>query len=143
MSVVFNRILLLACVCASLVLTGCLGKDMTAEIGPQVDMDVAERAPGSLDFDVIDYRWSYFNDGAHIRIKGTARNNSTAAYQSVTLQGVLYDQKGRLVAHGTSYLAPTYLKPGATGDFEIVGIAARRSGVTNTRLVTNCRTTGY
>ncbi len=137
----FRKLPPLFCLCAALVLAGCVGGGAARRDGiPPDGAAVSERAAGSLGFDVLDYNWTYLNEGAHIRIKGRVRNSSGEAFQAVILQGLLYDQRGRLVARGASYIVPTYLKPGAVGEFEIVTAAARDSGVASTRLVTDCQT---
>lgn len=131
----------LLCLCLSLsfFMSGCAAPGGPPVAALDANINIAERAPGSLEFDVMEYSWTYLNNGAHIRIRGTVRNTSAKTAQSVTLLGALYDQNGRLVASGTSYVAPTYLKPGAVGEFEITGVARRDSGVRNTRLVSNCQ----
>ncbi len=138
----FGKILPLFCFCAALVLAGCVGGPGLRAEAPPAGLNVSERAAGSLAFDVLEYNWAYLNDGAHIRIRGRVRNSSEEAFQAVILEGLLYDQRGRLVARGGSYIVPTYLKPGAVGEFEIITVAGRDSGVANTRLVSDCRTRG-
>lgn len=139
----FRNICLLMCLALAFIISGCVASSAPYEPELASGLNVAERAPGSLGLDVLEYSWTFLNDGAHIRVRGTVRNNSGAPFQSVTLHAMLYDQKERLLARGSSYIAPTYLKPGAVGDFEFVTVASRDSGIRNTRLVSNCQTSGF
>ena len=94
------------------------------------------RADGSLPVDAVDYQWYYFNNGAHIRVLGKARNNGAEPLQAVTFKAVIYDENGRPMAEGSCFLSPTFLAPGAEADFEIVGLPSRTSGIQYINLVT-------
>ncbi|MDR1576695.1 MAG: FxLYD domain-containing protein [Deltaproteobacteria bacterium] len=98
--------------------------------------DTAELGPGSLKVEVVTYQWLMINGGTHIKVAGTVVNNTGKRLQSVTLNGVLHDQKGQPIAFGSSYVYPAYLSPGAEGTFEFVGLNKRERGLKNTRLVT-------
>ncbi len=133
-------LLAIALLLTAALLAGC--GSHVASGGPLMggEMDFAERAPGSLAVDVLDYNWAYVNNGAHIRIMGRALNSSGEPLQAVVLNAALYDDRGRLLAQGSSYITPTYLKPGAMGEFEFITAARREGRVARTRLETNCRT---
>lgn len=102
---------------------------------------LAVRAPESLPIDVVEYTWTFFNSGRHIRITGQVRNNSDQAHQSVTLELALVDEKGGVVAKGQTLVFPAYLRPGAEGAFELVGMALSAGrNLPAGRLLTTART---
>jgi hypothetical protein len=105
---------------------------------PPTDRDIAHVGPGSLKIDVANYQWSYINGNTHIRVTGNVINNTGQNVQSVTLSGILYDQDGTPIAYGTSYIYPTFMRPGGQGSFEFVGLTRRERGLKFTRLVTVC-----
>jgi len=84
--------------------------------------NLAVRAPESLSIDVLEYTWTFFNFGRHLRITGRVRNNSDQAHQSVTLVLTLMDEKGGIVAKGQTLVFPAYLPPGGEGAFELVNM---------------------
>lgn len=98
----------------------------------------AERLPDSLPIDVVEYTWTFFNYGDHIRLSGRVRNNSAEAYQAVSIQATLLDEVGATVAQGRAYVYPAYLRPGAEGSFEFVDMPQRSGGqnLPNGRLTT-------
>lgn len=114
----------------------CLNMATTKPVQPAIEENVAERSPDSLAIDVVDFDWAYFNDGHHLRVVGSVRNNTGAPIQAVTLRCVLYDEMGRPIGHGESYLAPTYLPEGAEGSFEITIMPSRTKSIRHIRLVT-------
>ena len=102
----------------------------------------AVRSPGSLPIDVVEYTWTFFNKGRHIRITGQARNNSDQVHQAVTLELTLTDEKGALVAKGQTLIFPAYLRPGATGEFELMSMVTTTGrNLPDGRLLTTARTT--
>ncbi|MDR1922069.1 MAG: FxLYD domain-containing protein [Candidatus Adiutrix sp.] len=121
---------LFACGCA---------RTIAGEKRAPIDSDVSEMAPGGLEIMVMDFSWTYFNEGVHMRIAGTVRNNTGQPQQAVMLSAVLYDERGTPSAQGTSYVTPTYLPVGAQGRFEIVAMPARND-IKHARLVYSCRT---
>lgn len=114
----------------------CLGMATAKPVKPAIEENVAERAPDSLAIDVVDFDWTYFNDGYHLKLSGTVRNNTGAPIQAVTLGCTLYDEVGRPVGRGESYLSPTYLPDGSEGSFEITIMPSRTKGIQHIRLVT-------
>lgn len=128
--VLFSLLLLLAAAPA------CLNMATTKPVKPAIEENTAERAPESLAIDVVDFEWAYFNDGYHLKLDGTVRNNTGAPIQAVTLGCTLYDEMGRPVGYGESYLAPTYLPEGAEGSFDITIMPSRTKGIQHIRLVT-------
>ena len=117
----------------------CLGMSTAKPVKPVIEEDVAERAPDSLAIDVVDFNWNYFNDGFHMKLNGTVRNNTGAPIQAVTLVCTLYDEEGRPVGHGESYLSPTYLPVEGEGDFDITIMPSRTKGIKHIRLVTRAK----
>jgi hypothetical protein len=119
---------------------GC-GQSLSAPGGAKgpTDTDIAETGPGSLPVDVLDYTWSYISNNTGVRISGTVINSSGKPIQGVNLLCVLYDQKGNPIASGDTFVAPTYLKPGARGTFDLLANIKKTSGLTATRLVTVAR----
>jgi hypothetical protein len=108
-----------------------------AQPGPAaLTENITTRAEGSLPVDVLDYQWSYFNNGAHIRVIGRVRNNGAEPLQAVTFKAAIHDENGRFMAEGACFLYPTFLSPGGEADFEIVGLPARTSGIRFINLVT-------
>ena len=102
----------------------------------------AVRAPESLAIDVVEYTWTFFNKERHIRITGSARNNSGQAYQSVALGLTLTDEKGEVVARGQTLIFPAYLRPGGEGTFEMVNLVTSTGrNLPAGRLLTTARTT--
>ena len=79
----------------------------------------AVRSPDSLAIDVVEYTWTFYNNGRHIRITGQVRNNSDQVHQSVTLELTLADERGEAVAKGQTLVFPAYLRPGGIGEFEL------------------------
>ncbi|MDR2945688.1 MAG: FxLYD domain-containing protein [Candidatus Adiutrix sp.] len=131
----FARLLPLAVMLV--MMAGCLGGlPTTAPVKPVIDSDVALRVPETLALDVVNFTWAYLNGGGHMRFTGTVRNNTGAPVQAVTFSAVAYDEAGRPVGQGDSFLAPTYLPEGAEGSFEITVMPARTSGVQHIRLET-------
>jgi len=84
----------------------------------------AVRSPESLPLDVVEYTWTFFNSGRHLRLTGRVRNNSDQACQSVTLELSLADEIGKVVAQGQTHVFPAYLPPGAEGTFELVSLVS-------------------
>ena len=80
----------------------------------------ALRGENSLPVDVVEYTWTFFNYGHHLRLTGRVRNNSAEAYQAVALRTALLDETGAAVVQGTANVYPTYLRPGGEGSFELV-----------------------
>jgi len=114
----------------------CLGMSTAKPVKPPIEENVAEREPDTLAVEVVDFSWNYINDGYHLRLSGTVRNNSGAPVQAVTLKCMLYDEVGRPLGYSESYLAPTYLPDGAEGTFEVTVMPSRTRGVEHVRLVT-------
>ena len=104
----------------------------------------AVRSPESLPIDVLEYTWTFFNHGRHLRLVGLVRNNSDRPYQAVTLKLTLEDERGNVVAKGQTYAHPAYLRPGAEGSFELVSMTILTGrNLPAGRLVTTALTTGY
>ena len=116
--------------------TACLGMSTAKPVKPAIEENVSEREPDTLAVDVVDFDWNYFNDGYHLRLRGTVRNNSGAPVQAVTLKCQLYDEVGRPLGYSESYLSPTYLPDGGEGSFEITIMPSRTKGIQHVRLVT-------
>jgi len=101
----------------------------------------AVRSPESLPLDVVEYTWTFFNSGRHIRLTGRVRNNSGQAQQSVTLELTLADEIGKVVAKGQTHVFPAYLPPGSEGVFELVGLVSTAGrNLPAGRLLTTART---
>ncbi|MDR1297145.1 MAG: FxLYD domain-containing protein [Deltaproteobacteria bacterium] len=134
----FPRLAVLAAL--ALTLAGC--PQMISVPGARqapTNVDIPETGPGSLPVDVMEYSWEYLNGNTHVKISGTVANSSPGPIQGVNLYATLYDQGGTAIAYGETYVAPTYLAPGARGTFEFVALIKKPSGVTATRLVTVAR----
>jgi hypothetical protein len=97
-------------------------------------------APESLKVLVLDYAWQYLPGGNHIEIHGTVVNGEEKPLQGVMLSLRLHDQAGRPLAYAETYVAPTYLAPGAKGTFSVMALIERKKGVTHTRLISNAQT---
>lgn len=107
----------------------------------QLSANVAECDPDGLAFEVVDFTWSYYKDKAMIKIMGTARNDSGQPQQAVSLIAQAFDEKGRPVLTGRSFLDPTYLAPGAAGKFEYLAlITDNLTDIKHIRLVTTATT---
>jgi len=101
----------------------------------------AVRSPESLPIDVVEYAWTFFNSGRHIRLTGRVRNNSDQAHQAVTLELALEDENGRVAAKGQTHVFPAYLPPGGEGAFELVGLVSSAGrNLPAGRLLTTART---
>jgi hypothetical protein len=101
----------------------------------------AVRSPESLPLDVVEYTWTFFNYGRHIRLAGRVRNNSDQVHQSVTLELTLTDEKGEVVTQGQTHVFPAYLQPGGEGAFELVSLVSSAGrNLPDGRLVTTART---
>jgi hypothetical protein len=133
----YRALALLLLAAAALLVAGCV--TVPGERQAPTSVDVAETGPGSLKVDVTDYSWSYLTGNTHIRVSGNVVNNSGVPIQGVSLYATLHDQNGAPIAFGESYVAPTYLNPGATGTFEFTALAKRERGLKATRLVTIAR----
>ncbi|MDR1870833.1 MAG: hypothetical protein LBS60_02720 [Deltaproteobacteria bacterium] len=103
---------------------------------PPTNEDVAETGPGSLKVDVRAYQWIMINGTTHMKVIGEVVNNSGRPLQGLRLIGILHDQDGTPIAHGASYIYPTYLPAGGVGSFEFVGLNKRERGLKHTRLIT-------
>jgi hypothetical protein len=123
-------------VLAPILLTSCFGSGPRAPEATS-DRDYAEMAPGSLEIQVAEYNWAYQGDGEFIRVVGKVVNQTGSPIQAVRLTGALYDQSGRSLTIGDCFVTPTYLPAGAIGNFEFLGRASRKRGVTFTRLITS------
>jgi hypothetical protein len=101
----------------------------------------AVRSPESLPIDVVEYTWTFFNSGRHVRLTGRIRNNSGQAHQSVSLELTLTDERGKAVAKGQTHVFPAYLPPGSEGEFELVSLASSAGrNLPAGRLLTTART---
>ncbi|MDR2934737.1 MAG: DUF3426 domain-containing protein [Candidatus Adiutrix sp.] len=101
----------------------------------------AVRSPESLPLDVVEYTWTFFNHGRHIRLSGRVRNNSDQAHQALTLELTLTDERGAVVAHGQTHVFPAFLPPGNEGAFELVGLVSTAGrNLSAGRLLTTART---
>jgi len=131
---------LLALLLLTIPVQGCLKKPaQRVPDNPPLTADVAEMAEGSLEIPVTDFEWAYFYGGTHIKINGAVRNNSGQAQQALTLYVDVFDERGEHLGRASSFLAPTYLPPGAEGAFEITVMPMRNKKVTYLRLVTSAR----
>lgn len=136
----------LALLVLSLALTaGCLGT--RSKLGQKIEAamlteNVVEVDPESLAFEVVDFEWAYYNEGAHIRITGKLRNDTGRNQQAVSLYVIAYDEHGGLVTQGRSFVTPTFIPPGGEGDFQINGLPSRTKGIQFLRLVVSARVLG-
>lgn len=114
----------LALILAALALAagGCIKHEPRLQKAETLTANVFETDPSGLTIDVVSLDWTYYNSGAHIRITGRVRNNSGQPQQAVTLYGQAFDEKGASILSGRSFITPTYLAPGAEGEFEFSGI---------------------
>jgi hypothetical protein len=124
-------LLLLGAACSNLSVPG--------SKAPPTDADVTELAPGSLRIPVLEYSWHYLPGNDHIQLQGTVVNGEERPVQSVIIAVVLHDQDGAPIAYGETYVAPSYLVPGAKGTFSILALIKRKKGVTYTRLISNAQ----
>jgi len=100
----------------------------------------AVRSPESLPLDVVEYTWTFFNAGRHIRLTGRVRNNSDQAHQAVTLELTLTDEIGKVVAEGQTHVFPAYLPAGSEGSFELVSLVSSAGrNLSAGRLLTSAR----
>ncbi|MDR2339738.1 MAG: FxLYD domain-containing protein [Deltaproteobacteria bacterium] len=113
---------------------------MPGPSAPPTEVDIAEMDPASLKIPVIDYSWAYLAGGNHVQIQGTVVNGTGQPVQSVIIALLLYDETGKPIARGDTYVTPSYLIPGAKGTFSVMALI-NRQGVTHTRLISNAQTT--
>lgn len=120
---------------------GCIKHAPRYDTPPELTEDTFEMAPNSLPVEVTSANWQYLNGGAHLRVRGKARNVGQDPLQAVTLHVVIFDEKGSSLGGGTSFLNPTYLPPDKESEFEITVMLARdRNNIKYLRLVTNAVT---
>ena len=129
-------LVLLALILLAVAAPACLGMSTGKPVKEPIEANVSEREPDSLAIDVVDFDWTYFNDGIHLRLSGKVRNNTGAPIQAVTLKCMMYDEIGRPVGQSESYLSPTYLPDGGEGSFEVTIMPSRTKGIQHIRLVT-------
>lgn len=135
------RILILLVTLASLIMvtSSCRNFRTPGNLAPPTDMDITEMSPQSLKIPVIDYSWTYLAGNNHIQIQGTVLNGEERPVQGVIIAIHLYDQDGRPIAYGDTYVSPSYLVPGAKGTFSLMAMVSRQKGVTHTRLISNAQ----
>lgn len=98
-----------------------------------------KRVEGSLELEVVDFDWTYINDGAHLVVRGEVVNNSGKPQQALTLYASVYDEGGSPVGAGQSYLVPTYIPVGAQASFELTFMPRRTEGIKFLKIITNTR----
>ncbi len=123
---------------ASLLLLALLPACGPSRLGykPPTDVDVAERAPVGQKFDVESFKWRYLN-GGRLEVTGTIKNNTGKAQSGLTIFAMMFDETGKAVAMGESFLSPTYVEAGKTAQFKIVAQTDRPKGIEHLRLLTN------
>lgn len=105
---------------------------------PPTEVDVFERAPVGEKIDITDFKWKYLPNN-RIQVTGTAKNNSGKALNGVTLFAMLFDEKGKAVAMGESFINPSQLPAGGQGSFKIEAQTDRPKGIKHLRLLTNAQ----
>ena len=129
------------CLAVGLMLTACA--TVYKGYKPATDVDVFEKAPNSLNYDVVGFKWSYMPDGVGLRVTGQIKNNTAKAAPAV-IYAMLFDEKGLAVGMGEAKIHPVNLAPGRTGSFSLMAATNRPKGQKSTggdikhmRLLTN------
>lgn len=110
---------------------------------PPTDVDVFEKAPNSLDYEVVGFKWTYLPDGVGLRVTGQIKNNTGKAGKAV-IYAMLFDEVGLAVGMGEAKIYPIGLAPGRTGSFSLTVATNRPKGqkatggdIKHLRLLTN------